>query len=441
MRDDLVALERERRDELAGDLDSVGRRRCPAPTPAPARPRARLRGRSPCRTPPLRGSRGSGTGPGRAGRPRRSPCGRARRPRRRGRGRGVPSSTRPPPIPVPIVRPTTSSAPRPRRTAVPRASATLPSLSMKTGSPSRSRMTSRKGEVGDREVDRNHRHPGGLVDQAGDSEPHRLDVRLGSRASLTPSAIVSTISPCPSPCTLRCDAVIDLELLVDDAREHLRAPEVDPDHLAHCGRHSRHYKSAPPHASLALRAPDAPREARIPSPPCPLGISQSSALPRPRPLRAAEAHRPAERATRTPAGRGADRSRRAPPGAPRIPESEADRLAASCRMGRGGRSRLDSAERRPLHDERADPVRQGAGAGKAVLDDGGNMLTSRTTSSCSAPTSGPGTRARARGHDHADAIRRRKGRAPLDPARHARGDPGDRGHEQNQRGLCDRRPR
>ena len=103
------------------------------------------------------------TRPGTDGRRGRSRRGRARRPRRRGRETGVPPEMTPPPTPVPSVSITRSSTPRPAPARHSPIAAAFASLSSPTGSPKRSRMWSRSGEVCERQVDaarRRRRAPG-----------------------------------------------------------------------------------------------------------------------------------------------------------------------------------------------------------------------------------------------------------------------------------------
>ena len=97
-------------------------------------------------------------------------------------------------MPVPIVSPTTSVAPRaaPKRCST--SVVTFASLSMKTGQPEPLRHHVAEREVGE-SAGSPHitATPGALVDQAGDAEADRLDVAdLRSRSSDTASTIVST---------------------------------------------------------------------------------------------------------------------------------------------------------------------------------------------------------------------------------------------------------
>ena len=72
-------------------------------------------------------------------------------------------------------------------------------------------------------------------------------------------------------------------------------------------------------------------------------------------------------------------------------------------------------------------------ATRAALDDSGNMLTSAEQHP-RARLRPPARRgARPRRHDHAHALRRRQGGAPVDPARHARGHPGRRARTRSTR--------
>jgi S1-C subfamily serine protease len=86
-------------------------------------------------------------------------------------------------------------------------------------------------QVGDRQVDGDHGHSAALVDQAGDTDPDRLHLRhcitcLPDRVGdgIDELALTEAGDDAVYPC-------VDLEVLVDDSREELRPPEVDPHHL------------------------------------------------------------------------------------------------------------------------------------------------------------------------------------------------------------------
>ena len=103
----------------------------------------------------------------------RSRCGRARRRRRSSPGTACPPRISPPPTPVPSVSMTMSLVPRPAPARHSAIAAAFPSLSIATGSPSRSRITSRNGTSDERDVHRADRDPGALVDPRRDPEPDR----------------------------------------------------------------------------------------------------------------------------------------------------------------------------------------------------------------------------------------------------------------------------
>ena len=94
----------------------------------------------------------------------------------------------------------------------------------------------------DRQVDRDDGDARALVDQAGDSEPDRLHVRLAfpdlvDRVDdrVEQRRLVEVVDdPVGAPAYA--------EVLVDRPGEQLRAAEVDPDHLAPVPSHFRHYK-------------------------------------------------------------------------------------------------------------------------------------------------------------------------------------------------------
>ena len=161
--------------------------------------------------------------------------------------------------------------------------------------------------------------PGALVDQAGNPEPDRLDVRhLLARSSLDgASTIVSTTSACVMPRTARWRAAVDLEVLVDHAAQQLRAPEIDarpPCAASEVPRDRpfRHYKSAVTRPAARPRPP--------PSPQCP-PKSPNTASTAPaagclnRLLNRRESERFQHRRSRS--GRLAPRPRPAPAAAPR----------------------------------------------------------------------------------------------------------------------------
>ena len=146
-------------------------------------------------------------------------------------------------MPVPIVRPTTWSAPRaaPKRAST--SVATFASLSMKTGSAESLGHDVAERDVGERQVDAHHRVPVALVDQAGDPEADRLHVGVvlqqlgGAFDDRLDERLLGQALDEP------VHAVVHLELLVDDAAEQLGAAEVHADDLAahawgrcgHCG--------------------------------------------------------------------------------------------------------------------------------------------------------------------------------------------------------------
>ena len=130
-----------------------------------------------------------------------------------------------------------------------------------------------------------------------------------------------------------------------------------------------------------------------------------------------------------------------PPLPPTVPERA---LVAADHLEAGGRRRarlhrvLAGAQPGALHDQREPAVGQGLRrhqGGARRLREPAHVAQQHPGARLRPP---PGRGARPRGHDHADALRRRQGGAPVDPARHAREHPGHR-PEQDQRRLCDRR--
>ena len=209
------------------------------------------------RAPP--GSRRSGSCPGTAARRRRRRCGRARPPPPRAPRTSRPSTTRPPPIPVPIVSMTAFAAPRaaPKRHSA--SIAAFASLSTTTGSAERARPAGRGT--------RRRRAAGGCSRSA---TPVAGSTRHGIPKPTASTSLGDRLARPPRPRRRSCrerrvgvlatgqpvGAVVDLEARVDRAGEQLRPAQVDADHAA--AGHAR-----PPYpADGATREPEAPPEYR-----------------------------------------------------------------------------------------------------------------------------------------------------------------------------------
>ena len=89
-----------------------------------------------------------------------------------------------------------------------------------------------EGEVLDVEVDRDHRHPGRLVDQARDAEADAVDVRYRGTELLDRLHGGLDHLGLLHPGDLPQGAGVHLEVLVDHAAQQLGASEVDADDLA-----------------------------------------------------------------------------------------------------------------------------------------------------------------------------------------------------------------
>ena len=97
-------------------------------------------------------------------------------------------------MPVPIVITTASLAPRAAPARCSASAATLPSLSTNTGRSEPLGHHVGERDVGQRQVDRDDRDPGALVDQAGDPEADRLDLGPGGLAHLWTASTATSSS-------------------------------------------------------------------------------------------------------------------------------------------------------------------------------------------------------------------------------------------------------
>ena len=123
--------------------------------------------------------------------------------------------------------------------------ATFASLSTTTGRPSRSAIRSRNGTSLSGRFTAIVAIAAALVDQAGDPEADGVDLARRRRARASSTAVddrVEQLALRRARAPTRCDAVVDVEIRVDDAGEQLRAAEIDPDNALR--RHLGHYRPA-----------------------------------------------------------------------------------------------------------------------------------------------------------------------------------------------------
>ena len=158
--------------------------------------------------------------------PARAPCGRAPLRCRRATIK-LPSTTTPPPTPVPSVSSTRSPAPR----APPAATRRWPRRWHRSRSPPARRAAAHpvaEGDLVERDVDRPIALPGPLVDPRRDAEPDARD--LPARAAPRPAGRGGRAAP-PATSRRSCSTVPrPPSRRRDDPGEDLRPAEVHPDH-------------------------------------------------------------------------------------------------------------------------------------------------------------------------------------------------------------------
>ena len=357
----------------------------------------------------------------------------------------LPPSTSPPPIPVPSVSITTSPEPPPAPWRASASTAQLPSLSTVTGSPSRSDMIAPNGHVRERQVGRVDRHARAPVQRHGDAEADRGDLLLDLGAGLLHRLDDRRHQPrLVEPERLAPDAVAHGEIGPDDAREELRAAEVDPDDAARSRRGRRHGGCHHTHRRWPTRSPTTRSTAAARG--CCAGARTATApragwpeLPgRDAPPPDYEVQRSAPRLPQLPAalrrggGRAPGTRRRITPG--RVVKWLAIALVGWLALS----AALFMVSAQIQRGDLAGEVGQQLDPGPYPLT-GANTILVLGSDARTEGLAEPGSRRpEPLGLDHAAADRRRRQRLALDPARHRRRHPRP-WHGQDQRRVRARR--